>query len=188
MPEAALILVISVAILIVSIGFLYRPFLDLCETFLRARHLSMVKIVRGGNTDEQAKDDFMRLIDAAKESIEIFDDGDDMRSSIYQCDEVIAKIKEKLRLVNDFKIECYFNDDKEMLFRSELDNEEGVQIYAGIDCNRPDDQTHYKIADRGRIAYLSKHGHGESERNYRLLDCTALKGRAFENTAGFLLE
>lgn len=188
MPESTAVFLISAAILLASGWILYGPFLALCKTFLRAKHLSMIKIISGENTNEQAKDDFLRLIDEAKERIEIFDDGDDMEESIYQKEEVVAKVKEKLRQVKNFQIDCYFNDDNELLFRQELENEDGVRIIAGIDPSRPPDQTHYKIADNGRIAYLSEHGHKESERNYRFLDCRALTGNAFRTTTDFLLE
>ncbi len=188
MPESVAVLGISAVILIVSIWILYKPFLNLCKTFLRARHLSLVKIVSGDNTDEQAKNDFLQLIEDAEECIEIFDDGDDMEESIYQKEEVVTKIKEKLRQVRDFKIDCFFNDDNELLFIKELENEYGVNITAGIDSSRPPGQTHYKIADNGRIAYLSNHGRKESERNYRLLDCRALSENAFNNTKGYLFD
>lgn len=167
-------------------AMLWSPFASLCRTFRRAGNLSMLKVSRAGDAREQPEDDFLSLVDEARRSIELFDDGNKLHDSICESERVIRNIREKLDRSEHFTITCHFNKDEELRFTSAFETHDRVSIFAGIDPQRSQDQVHYKIIDDGRIAYLSARGHAESERSFRRLDSTELQGKALKDTTQFL--
>ena len=125
------------------------------------------------NDDPAATEYFVGLLDEAKEKMTIYDDGNDMAGSIYNDPEVIATVQEKLEQNADFKIQCFFNFDHDLLFRQAFGNHPQVDIRTGD--NVASNDVHYKIIDDGRKAYLSRHKLGDSERRIRWIDCTRVQ-------------
>ena len=64
------------------------------------------------NNDEEAINNFLQQIETAKEGIQIFDDGDYMKNSIYQNkDEVIETLKCKIKKNSSFRLDIHFNEE-----------------------------------------------------------------------------
>lgn len=126
------------------------------------------------NNDDITRKHFLSLLGDAKSEITIYDDGNEMPSSIYASEEILAAFREKLKDSPEFKVRCLFNCDHPNLpFRKEFSQSPAVEIR--IRSNRTADfPIHYKIIDGGEKAYLSVHGFEQSEREFRIVDCTAV--------------
>ena len=125
--------------------------------------------------DPVATEYFIDLLDEAQEKMTIYDDGNDMAGSIYNDPKVIATVQRKLKQNKDFKIQCFFNFDHDLLFRQAFGNHSRVDIRIRTGDNVAEDDVHYKIIDDGRKAYLSRHKLGASERSIRWIDCTRVQ-------------
>ena len=134
--------------------------------------LQSVKILpREGNDDEIAIGSVLILLSRAKEQIELYDDGNKIDSSLYDDDDFIKKIKSKLEENKNFSVQCMFNYDEDLRFKEAFKNDPRVSIFVRRSQERPQD-THYKIIDGGRMAYLSEHVAGSDKRAYRVVDCS----------------
>ena len=123
---------------------------------------------RGVNSDEEAERMFLSLVAETRREIVIHDDGDDTDVSIYNNDQVLVALRERIR-EHDIQIRCLFNDEEPglKLLRLAREHPENVHVWY-MKGARPDHDTHYKIVDGGRLVHLSQHAHGESERMYVL--------------------
>jgi len=143
-----------------------------------------------GNDDNRAVESFIDLLAQAHSEMTIYDDGNRMPGSIYMNGKVIEAIKNKLDAEPGFIMRCYFNYDiADTLFRQTFDHDEPrIEIRSGgyTPETRPPN-THYKIIDGGRMAYLSQHGHDSSERKFQLVDCTKVNRLALRHVTDELL-
>lgn len=141
----------------------------------RASYIHLVDSTQlGENNDDITKEHFLGLLRDAKSDIIIYDDGNQMVSSIYASEEVLAAFREKLEESPGFKVKCLFNcDDPDLPFRREFSQNPAVEIRTR-NSRKADFPIHYKIIDGGEKAYLSVHGFEESEREFRLVDCTTV--------------
>lgn len=124
----------------------------------------------GLNTDEQATEMFIDLLNQTRHRIDIHDDGNDFAGSMYNSPEVIGVLRERIKKRN-IKVRCLFNDADEPLELLKLARAEEFGSYIEIwylRGGRQEPDIHYKIVDGGRLVHLSRHEHGESERGYRL--------------------
>ena len=138
------------------------------------------------NDDDLAVDSFTDLLEKAGLNMTVYDDGNNMEGSIYTKQEVVDAVKKKLSNVPSFTMRCYFNyDEKDILFRKTFDGEARVDIRTR-GGTRPDD-THYKIIDAGRMAYLSQHGHGSRQRKFQVVDCTSVSKFALKSVTDNIL-
>ena len=165
----AVILFVAVSVIlcmIASVVVLYRGW-----AYLR------VTTVTGQNSDKTAAQNFLALLQDAKESMVVYDDGNKMDGSVYQDDKVIEAVHRKLSENPKFRLSCYFNVDDDMPFTRALEKHERVRIVTGSG-ERPEDDVHYKIIDRGIKAQISRHELASKERRYRVIDCTKVpRGR-----------
>lgn len=178
--ELILMLILQGAVMVVLVLYLGKPFAKLWATFMEAGRLSLIVVVdEGPNSNQAVKRHLLEIIKAAQQDIEMFDDGDDDADSIYQDPMIVAALKQKLATIPDFRVTCYLNEDNDLLFRREMEEwYPRAQVHAGIQPTaRPEQQVHYKIADGGRLSYLSQHPRGEAERWFRRYDCTRLRKR-----------
>ena len=134
------------------------------------------------NDDEVATKNFLCQIEKTKKNIRIFDDGNFMQNSIYNKDEVIKKLEEKVKGENSrFRLEIHFNDEKgsgkkgvlaiydlaskypeRISIKDDLQN--CVSIKGGLKIRG--DGFHFKISDFGKYCYVSKHKKGDKSRKY----------------------
>jgi len=126
--------------------------------------------VSGRNTDEQATEMFIDLLNQTRRRIDIHDDGNDFPGSMYNSPMVIDVMRERIRKHN-IKVRCLFNDADQPLQLLNLANTEEcgghIEIWY-LRGGRQEPDIHYKIVDGGRLVHLSRHDHGVSERGFRL--------------------
>ena len=162
--------------LIVAVRTLYRGWVI----------LKVKTTTSGWNTDNVAAEHFMTLLHDAQERMVVYDDGNNMKGSIYKNDEIINAVRSKLEKQPGFELFCYFNCDDDLPFTEAFRQHDRAQIVTGTG-ERPDD-VHYKIIDSGRKAHLSRHELGSTERRYRVVDCTDVPKRSLEYATDVLLE
>ena len=123
----------------------------------------------GENDDDQAAAMLIDLVNKARSSLVIHDDGNDSAESVYNNDAVVAAIRDRIKQRRRLEVMCLFNDREELKLLELADGECRNNIliwYASGD--RPENDIHYKIVDGGRLVHLSTHAHGASERGYVL--------------------
>ena len=147
----------------------------------------LVTTMTGRNSDKAAVENFLALLEDAKESMVVYDDGNRMEGSIYQNDRVIEAVHRKLSENPKFRLSCYFNVDDDVPFTRKLKHHERVRIVMG-GGDRPDDDVHYKIIDGGVKAHISRHRFASKERRYKVIDCTRVPKRQRARVADVLLE
>ena len=136
-----------------------------CGIFLLEGDL---RVKHGINTGDVATAIFIDLLNEAKETINIHDDGNDFEESLYNDDEVIDATKDCLK--RNVRIRCLFNDDEPLQIKELAqsgDYGDLFQIWHMKDGRQVPD-THYKIVDKGRFVYLTRHKRGDIGRKYRL--------------------
>ncbi len=125
------------------------------------------------NSNEQAISNTVKLIQEAKDEIEMFDDGDFFEESVYNSDCLIETIRSKLDENPHFKIRALFNvPDPNLKFIKEFENNAQVEIYRRKDGSRPRER-HYKVIDGGLKGNVSEHHLRATERTYRNFHCIA---------------
>ena len=92
------------------------------------------------NSNEMAASNFLTLLQDAKDSMVVHDDGNKMEGSIYQNQGVIDAVRTKLSENPRFRLSCHFNFDDAMPFTEALKGHPRVQIVTG-DGERPDDDS-----------------------------------------------
>ncbi len=154
-----------IVVAILAAGFLISMYLIASvQGDLRLREES------GLNKDEQATAMFIDLLNQTHRRIDIHDDGNDFAGSMYNSQEVIDVLRERIQKRN-IKVRCLFNDANQPLELLNLAQMEefgsNIEIWY-LKGGRQEPDTHYKIVDGGRLVHLSRHEHGASERGYRL--------------------
>lgn len=179
---------IAPIVMIALVGVILICCTVLLHEFNQAATVSGILTSKGENDDKQALESILWLIAEAQESLEIFDDGNEMDGSIYQEASLTNAIREKLAKTPSFRVVCYFNEEEELLFHEAFKDEDRVRIFPGLEPhpkNRPS-EVHYKIVDGGRIGYVSQHGYSGSIREYQQWDCRHFSGRKLKAKADFL--
>ncbi len=137
-----------------------------------------IRVQSGVNDDEAAATMFIRVLDAAQRTLIVHDDGNKMKGTVYDDNRVVEAVGRRLRENQQLNIRCLFNDrqDLELVrrMRSEFPDRFRAWYRQGP---RPVGDVHYKIADDGAFGHISTHQHGQPERRFKLLDCSAAKPR-----------
>ena len=122
------------------------------------------------NDDVEAVQVVLDLLDEAKTEIVIYDDGDTAKGSLYQSEEVVQAIKNKIKEFPAFKVRCVLNSrNGDTLFEGEL-----ISMVPNVSIDQRTsnpERVHYKIIDE-RKAYVTRHRRGGTERSRRMIDCT----------------
>ena len=127
------------------------------------------------NDEAQAVDTCLWLISQAESELLIYDDGHAKNrglSSLYENEEVIAAIKEKVRANDQFKVRAFFNSGDDTAyskaFETRASSGGSVAIRRPADGQRPADE-HLKIVDGGKIVNISMHDFGAQDRDCGIL-------------------
>lgn len=166
----------AILCLAVAIAVLYRGW-----AFLK------VSTVVDWNSDQTAVKNFLALLQDAKESMIVYDDGNKMEGSIYQDESVINAVRKKLSENPRFRLSCYFNFNDAMPFTEALERHPGVRVITGHG-DRPDGDVHYKIIDSGLKAHISRHEVASQTRRYKVIDCTRVPSGQRARVADVLLQ
>ena len=122
------------------------------------------------NSNEQATKMFIDLVKQAQHQIDIHDDGNNFEGSIYNNQEVMDVLSNKIS-EKGIKVRCLFNDPDQQLKLLELaqtlEAQDNIEIWY-LDGGRQEPDTHYKIVDKGRFVHTSRHEHGGIERTFIL--------------------
>ncbi len=156
--------------------------------FIMFQTLNAIIYAPQTNDDSFAIGKFTDLLGRAQSNMTVYDDGNKMEGSLYMQQEVVEAVKKKLHDVPNFTMRCYFNfNEPTTLFRQTFDDDDRVTIQTRPTGEARPDDTHYKIIDGGKIAYLSQHEQGESKRKFQVIDCTRVRPWAFERVTDSLL-
>ena len=180
--------------MVILIGIAGAALLVVC-TAIMIRHIfigsQMLKATihpSDSNDDDRAIVRFTELLEQAHSKMTVYDDGNKMDGSIYMNEEVVDAVKKKLDNELGFTMHCYFNyDENDTLFRQTFDDHDRVDIRTRPNEDARPNDTHYKIIDDGRMAYLSRHDDGSSEREFQVIDCTRISKSALKGVTDRLL-
>ena len=128
------------------------------------------------NNYELVVRDFIALLEEARTSMILYDDGNDMVGSLYNDSRVIDAVRSKLRANPDFELRCLFNCNDDVEFRKQFADEPQVDIRTRSVMDN-DGRIHYKIIDGGLKAYLSQHNLGSRQRQSKIVDCSNVSKR-----------
>lgn len=127
--------------------------------------------INGLNDPTTARRFFTLLLNQAKEKMIVYDDGSNVADSIYTDPHVIDAIEAKLHGTPGFRIECLFNCPVPTPLLERFGDHDRVEMKTtGLGEKAPRD-THLKIIDGGRMAYLTQHEYDSLTRAYELVDC-----------------
>lgn len=155
------------------------------RTIYRGWAFLQVSTTSDSNSDEAAVEHFKALLREAERSMVVHDDGNKMAGSIYENEEIIDAVRQKLTNNEHFRLACHFNCDGNR-FTEELRQCPGVEIRIGHG-ERPEDDVHYKMIDCGRKAHLSRHEFNSKERRYKVIDCGSVPSRLMEQVTDAVL-
>ena len=138
---------------------------------LQAPSYMDVLFEQDGNDDEEAARRFKDLIGEAKENIIIHDDGDSTPSTLYNNQDVVDAVRERLEA--GVIIQCLFNKREDIamvrLCKDFPDRLTVRYMRSAPNCRR---DIHFKIVDNGTKGILSKHCPGSRDRGNELIDTT----------------
>ena len=144
-----------------------------------------VRVRTGTNDADEAAQMFIRVLNAAKETLVVHDDGDKVDGTVYEDEAVIDAVRRRLAQHEALTIKCLFNDQADLALTRKMRTEFPGQFQVWYrNGPRPIGDIHYKIADGGTVGHLSAHGHREPERNFKLLDCSGAKRRTRKSVFG----
>lgn len=130
---------------------------------------SLLRITDVENDNEDAIRHFLAVLDQAERELLVHDDGDKTDGSLYDDEGTVDAVRERLRTCPALKIRCLlnFNEDVRM---ADLIDEYGDRFQVRYLRQRPVDDVHFKIADGGKMAYLSVHPKGVAERTGQVIE------------------
>ena len=144
-------------------------------------------IVAVTNDNLEAVSRFAEALEHADGELLIHDDGDKVDGSVYEDDSTIRAIRDRLNECQKLKIRCLLNFNENVKV-TELSDEFGERFQVRYLHQRPADDIHFKIADRGKWAYLSTHRKGDTERDGEVCDGRRANERVRRYYVGDLLE
>lgn len=146
-------------------------------------NLLTVRKERIKNDDQVAKDTFLEVLNSAKKTLIVRDDGDDP-SSLYFDDDVAEQVRARLQENPRLAMRVLFNyrtdGNKLGALQAEFQSRDRLDIRYLSSPQRPLKEVHGKIADEGRRGCLSAHERGSRERDLEKFDCSkSWLGRQF---------
>ena len=121
------------------------------------------------NDDEGAIRHFLTVLGKAEHELLVHDDGDQTNGSLYDDENTVEAVRERLRTCPDLKIRCLLNF-KAGVRMATLCEEYGTRFQVRYLHQRPTDDVHFKIADGGKMVYLSVHPRGVTERQGQIIE------------------
>ena len=171
-------------VVIALIAFLYC-----CYLVLSVEGDLDLDLKHGINSDSDAARLFVDLVNYAKSSIVIREDGDSSDSSIYNDEEVLNAIRKRLVEFPELEFKCLFNEEANLQLLNLVDKEhpENFKIWYAKGY-RPTLETHYKVIDDGYVVFLSRYKRGDKRRPYvqRRIKWALAKGSRKRNAERYL--
>ena len=133
------------------------------------------------NNDALAVTSFVELVGRASRRMIVHDDGDAMKKSIYNSQEVLDTVEARLQ-EGEFEIVFLFNSTESRNLRlcRQLGSNPSVTILQAPPRDRELD-VHYRILDDAEVVHLSRHRPGSEIRNTKCLNLAGVPaGRRVE--------
>ena len=127
------------------------------SVWLTCEH-SLIRVTDVKNDNDEAIKHFLAVLSHAERELLIHDDGDKAHESLYDDEATVDAVRERLRTCPDLWIRCLLNFNQGVKMAA-LSKDYGSRFQVRYLGQRPDDDVHFKIADGGKMAYLSTH-HG----------------------------
>ena len=161
--EANWTLVIS-AIVLVSMGCTI-----MVSVWLAYEH-SLLRATDVQNDNKDSIRHFLAVLDRAERELLVHDDGDDKADdSLYDDEDAIEAVRKRLQTCPSLKIRCLLNFNASVKMAS-LSDEFDDRFQVRYLHQRPVDDLHFKIADGGKMAYLSGYPRGVPERKGQIIE------------------
>ncbi len=149
------------------------------------RSLLRVTDVEKDNTD--AIRHFLAVLGQAEHELLVHDDGDKTHGSLYDDEDTVQTVRERLRTCPDLAIRCLLNFKADVRM-ADLSKEYGSRFQVRYLHQRPADDVHFKIADGGKMAYLSIHPQGVAERKGQVIEDMGASERVRKRHLGGLID
>lgn len=130
---------------------------------------SLLHVTDVENDNEDAIRHFRTVLDQAEREFLVHDDGDKTDGSLYDDEDTVEAVRERLQTCPRLRIRCLLNfnaDVKMAALREEFDDRFQVRYLH----QRPADDVHFKIADDGKMAYFPVHAKGATERKGQVVE------------------
>ena len=134
-----------------------------------ASDYSFLHVTDVENDDEDAIRHFLAVLAKAERELLVHDDGDKTNGSLYDDENTVEAVRERLRKCPSLQIRCLLNFKADVRMAA-LSKEYGARFQVRYLHQRPDDDVHFKIADGGTMAYLSVHPRGVTERQGQVIE------------------
>ena len=125
---------------------------------------SLLRVTDVENDNEDAIRHFLAVLDRAEREFLVHDDGDRTDGTLYDDESTVEAVRERLRTCPSLRIRCLLNFNAGVKMAA-LSEESGGRFQVRYVHRRPVDDVHFKIADGGKMAYLSVHPKGVTERS-----------------------
>ena len=132
------------------------------SVWLTCEH-SLIRVTDVKNDNDEAIAHFLAVLSHAERELLVHDDGDKAHGSLYEDEATVKAVRERLRTCPDLQIRCLLNFNQGVKMAA-LSKDHGSRFQVRYLGQRPADDVHFKIADGGKMAYLSTHPQGVAER------------------------
>ena len=140
-------------------------------------NLLTVRKVSIQNDDRVAKAIFFELLNCAKKTLLVRDDGD-KSSTLYYDDDLVEEVRSRLKSNPRLVIRVLFNYREkgnklaDLAADDAFEQRDRLTIRYRPLAQRPAKEIHFKIADNGRRGCLSRHAVGAQARDLENYDCS----------------
>ena len=159
----------NIVILIVSAIVLVSMVVAAAVSVWLAHAHSLLRVTDVDNDNEDAIRHFRAVLDQAEREFLVHDDGDRTEGSLYDDEDTVAAVRKRLQTCPRLQVRCLLNFDEDVKMAA-LSEEYDGRFQVRYLHQRPVDDVHFKIADGGKMAYLSVHPKGVAERKGQVIE------------------
>ena len=148
---------------------------------------SLLRFADVENDDKDAIRHFLAVLERAERELLIHDDGDKTEGSLYNDENTVEAVRERLRTCPRLEIRCLLNFNNGVKMAA-LSEECDGRFQVRYVHRQPADDVHFKIADGGKMAYLSIHPIGATERRGQVIEDMGAPGFVRQRCLGGLID
>ena len=148
---------------------------------------SLLRVTNVDNDNADAIMHFGAVLGRAERELLVHDDGDKTDGSLYDHEETIQAVRGRLDAFPELEIRCLLNFN-EGVKMADLSEKYGPRFQVRYLGQRPSNDVHFKIADGGKMAYLSVHPKGVAERKSQIIEDMGASDRTRKRCLGGLIE
>ena len=148
---------------------------------------SLIRVTDVTNDNDEAITHFLAVLSHAERELLVHDDGDKAHGSLYEDEDTVEAVGERLRMCPNLKIRCLLNFNEGVKMAA-LSKDYGSRFQVRYLRQRPADDVHFKIADGGKMAYMSTHPKGAAKREGCVLEDIGARERTRKRRFGGLID